>query len=231
MLIVDSNEPPIIRAWANEQGHPVQRLPFGDFWYRRDNYWLSIQRKTISDLVASVKDGRLEKDLRKGLQEERCDIALLIEGTFSVWKDGYVHLGKRNSGISAQQMFSGLLDLWRYDVGIIWQPQNDPLTTCRLLGKLYEDINDPEHVTSLLTRSRGRKKGLWRGPSPQEQAIVNLQIDGLGPGKAVAAMGNLTLLEFLSLPYDELIKRPGVGPKLAKQIRTLCDGTVSESTR
>ena len=59
-IIIDSNEPP----WVQELDFAdtptsVSGLPTGDVWVALHNELIVIERKTMSDLLASINDGRL----------------------------------------------------------------------------------------------------------------------------------------------------------------------------
>lgn len=229
-FIVDSAEPPVLRAWANKKGLEVKPLPFGDFWLVTDEHWISVQRKTTSDLMGSVSDGRLEKDLGTSLMDPAVDeVVLFIEGKFVVSKDHYIRAQGRKFNVSVETLVAGLFDLFRYGVLPLYSPSEDPLTSAEILYKMWEDLSDPDYITSLVARGfGGSRKGVWRGLSPAERSLIALKV-GLGPKKAAKALGDLSFKEFLCLSEEELVQRPGIGKGTAQKILEIADGRVPQN--
>jgi len=92
-IIVDEREQPIIQKFLEKQNsdpsfpfsHEV--LPLGDISIRRnDQEIFLIERKTFSDLLASVKDGRYEEQSYRFCHStslERHHVIYILEGLFS----------------------------------------------------------------------------------------------------------------------------------------------------
>jgi len=84
-MIIDNREKDLINL-LNEKQIPFQseNLELGDILYKSDNNdILLIERKTIDDLMASIKDGRHREQKLRLLkkQNEGCNIFYLIEGS------------------------------------------------------------------------------------------------------------------------------------------------------
>ena len=85
-MIIDNREKDLINL-LNEKQIPFQseNLELGDILYKLDNNdILLIERKTVNDLMASIKDGRHREQKLRLLkkQNEGCNIFYLIEGSF-----------------------------------------------------------------------------------------------------------------------------------------------------
>lgn len=72
IIEIDNREPSIIKNWfkSNNYKFELKNLELGDFIIRDDfnNILLIIERKTIEDLLASVKDGRYIEQSQRYLQ-------------------------------------------------------------------------------------------------------------------------------------------------------------------
>lgn len=90
MIIVDSNEPKDIVASLQNAGmcREVKDLPFGDYWIESTSKLppLIIERKTINDLLSSIRDGRIFDQLKAIKNFKEAESRLLIEGDFYVLK-------------------------------------------------------------------------------------------------------------------------------------------------
>jgi len=70
-VILASTEPARIKALNCGVPTMVQALPCGDAWLATDTETLVIERKTLSDLLASIRDGRLfDQAARMGAQSK-----------------------------------------------------------------------------------------------------------------------------------------------------------------
>lgn len=85
--------------------YKISNLPLGDFIYKNDDessiYYI-IERKSISDLAGSIKDGRF-RDQKERLSETKNDIIYIIEG--NIGKNGKV------GGICKSTIKSSIINL------------------------------------------------------------------------------------------------------------------------
>lgn len=123
-LEIDNREHALIDAMELEQSHPFEKktLELGDIVIKddNDNIRIIIERKTPSDLMSSIKDGRYtEQALRlNALDLHNHNIIYLIEGN-------YLHHKDYNTILSA--MFS----IFYFKGFTIWQSSN--ITTSKQL--------------------------------------------------------------------------------------------------
>lgn len=79
-LIVDTREPSELKQ---ELSVEERALPVGDFWIESEDgkIHILIERKTISDLISSIKDGRFREQRQRALQIDGIQkIIYIIEG-------------------------------------------------------------------------------------------------------------------------------------------------------
>ena len=59
-VILAHDEPPWVHALEfGDTPKVIQNLPYGDAWLATDDATIAVERKTTSDLIASIQDGRL----------------------------------------------------------------------------------------------------------------------------------------------------------------------------
>ena len=83
-LIIDNREKSILDIMSkNEIDFKTNNLNLGDIhFYYNSNLILLIERKTMSDLASSIKDGRhREQKFRLKTQKKNCKVLYLYEGT------------------------------------------------------------------------------------------------------------------------------------------------------
>jgi ERCC4-type nuclease len=126
---VDSREPPDVReALSLVLGYEPERyaLPEGDFLLvDPDGCMLLIERKTISDFLASLVDGRLRSQLTR--MQATCDTqGLILEGSYTLDGEGFINesVGTRWSHASLQMTLwsiqthcPGLVVFWTNHLG------------------------------------------------------------------------------------------------------------------
>jgi len=141
-LKVDTRETPRIFNMLKREGieHTKEALPIGDFVYKD----ICIERKTIQDLVMSVRTKRLQKQLLQ-MQENYPNNYLLISGSF---KELYFNPHMRGWTVNHQV---GLLSslLVKYNVKMA-QVDNDT-QLIKLVGKIVEKAKEGKAPTILDT--------------------------------------------------------------------------------
>ncbi len=116
-LIVDSREQENVRRVLDSYGvkYKIEALPTGDYEIRTTEGDVTIERKTVPDLIGSLMSGRLESQMRR-LSQKNCPI-LLITGSFSEYKK-YA----KNSKFTQDQMIGAISScIVRYGLRcVIW---------------------------------------------------------------------------------------------------------------
>ena len=83
-VIIDTRETKLIRYFSSYPDITVQSLDVGDVWIQSPQVSFIIERKTISDVMASIKDGRYREQkqrLQVKHQPPSCRVFYIIEGT------------------------------------------------------------------------------------------------------------------------------------------------------
>lgn len=101
MLWVDTREPPTIQAAmiaaatiAGDVGESMY-LESGDIMIAdSDGCSMGIERKTWSDFMKSLTDGRMDRQA-KNLVERYSPAAILLEGGYDITEDGNIRVGSR----------------------------------------------------------------------------------------------------------------------------------------
>jgi len=181
----------------------VERLPLGD--YRIDDALL-VERKTLRDLVASIKDGRL---FRQGCRLAGASLwpALILEGT-----------GRDldSSGMRREAIQGALVTLSVF-LGI----------------PLLRSMN-PEETASIMLLAARQHRRLTGGPLPRRgrrprgkyrvQARVLQGLPGVGPERARRLLDRFGSLEaVLTANVSELASVQGIGSGTAEAIRWAVD--------
>jgi len=91
-ILVDVHEPEKVINSIKENYHfiSVQKtaLPVGDIWLQREDDLLIIERKTVSDMLSSIADGRLKAQVHEALQLTSL-VVVMVEGFLTQTDDGY----------------------------------------------------------------------------------------------------------------------------------------------
>lgn len=180
------------------------------FWISNGKQW-GVQRKEFpNDFVASMRDGRLAKELA---QMARLDVAILLIEGYGTWTNDGQNL---EQAISKQQ-------LWNYIVsaslarGIIVYQVASEADGAAFIGSVYEWSRKPVH-RSLMSRPKPVGKWGQRGNRDWELHVLQ-SFEGIGPGvagKILDHFGGLPLA--WTVGVDEMMKVDGIGKKRAEAL-------------
>jgi DNA excision repair protein ERCC-4 len=177
----------------------VERLPIGD--YLVDDAVL-FERKTLPDLVASIKDGRLFAQGLRLATAPQCGV-LILEG--------------RSQDLADSRMRREAI-------------QGAPVTLTLFLGIPLLRSMDPEETASLMLfasrQGRAYASGALprKGRRPRGKARVQNRIlqglPGVGPERAKRLLERFGTIEaVIAAPADALASVPGIGKGTAEAIR------------
>lgn len=202
MIFVSPAEPPSLRAlgtsasWVEFYGV--------DFFWIANGKTFGVQRKEVRDLVASLHDDRLAREL---MQMQTLDHpAMLVEGNWQ-WVKG---LSERLEGRFTRAQYTGIVCSLQYEHGLTIFETSSIQSTADAISRIAFWTEKAEHGT-LLSRSAAPKIGT------RDQWVWILQGCGFGRKTAEAVIdhfGRLPLNPTCS--YTELCQVPGVGPKRAR---------------
>jgi hypothetical protein len=209
-LVADDRERGVIVHLEQLCAIRITRMTVGDYAFvskAEDRVVLIVERKSLSDLAASIKDGRIDnhETLLNAREESGCRIMYLVEGP------SYPGLDRKFGGILFKCL-QGKLDnlMLRDNVQVVWT-RDEAHTARRLAG----------YRTTL---SNIVKKQTAPTPSPvceagAQPARVEPPSDGADPGGA-----SLTLAEPACIPCANAIIQPKRAPAPVEyiQMRMLC---------
>lgn len=214
-LFIAPTEPPRLRD-IGEVSLVTERNGVDVLWAAQGGLW-GIQRKELSDLVASKSDGRLAKELA---QMSGLEVAVIVVEGRPTWT---------NEGV----LMSEWAELSRRQLhGMLW--------SCRLRGVWIEYTEDLDHTIDVVrwlrdwsrkgrhSGMRGRPKpdGNWGKVSDREWAIHLLSgMEAIGPTMAERiweAFGRVPLA--WTVTEEEMLEVPGIGPKRARSLMKALEG-------
>lgn len=122
------------------------------------------QRKEYADLIASVRDGRLGKEL---IQMQQLQMKFLIVEGQPVW-DGQGNLANDRMKWNVRQHMGVLLSC--QVKGVLVLTSRNALDTCAVVEYLVKWTEKEDHVSSLIARSGPEKNG-WGDVSERDYAV------------------------------------------------------------
>lgn len=209
-MFVSPAEPPALRQLG-----VVSSIPESlgcDFAWTTATGWIGVQRKTVDDLVGSIQDGRLSKEVAQ-MQQVRV-AELIVEGRPDWTSDSRMvrYPSMTRAG------FNGLLRSVQAGGVIVVHTDAMQATMVEL-----EDFSRwaAKDVHNALIR-RPNPAGAWGQPNSREWLLHLMQgFNMIGPGKAAAIVdwflenrGMLPIGWLVS--EDELTEVPGIGEKTAR---------------
>lgn len=215
MIWVAPTEPPALKAIATRVSLLPERFGVDVFAIPpTTRRYFGIQRKDTRDLIASITDGRLAKEVT---QMARLPVAILvIEGRFKWTSDGHLADAYASRFTRTQ--------LRRYLAGIhaagIWVDRTDTLTDTIDAVHDYMGYFDKSQHLSLHRRPGPEGSGIWGKPSSRDWQLHLLQgFEGVGPTTAAAILD-----EFGGVPLQWSVTKKklagvkGVGKKRVEML-------------
>ena len=154
LLVIDNREVKI-KELLTDVGYVFENLDVGDFVIKIDDVdFIIFERKTISDLVSSILDGRYsEQKQRLLLNYSTTNIYYIIEGSFDFHPDNSV-----SSSIPKKNLVSCIINTMIRDHIKIFFTKNC-LETCELIKAIYTRIqSDPKKYLEGFTPSNNVPK-------------------------------------------------------------------------
>lgn len=216
-FLVSPAEPPSIAIIGTSSSLPEQ---FGCdiMWYEPIELgFIGVQRKAFADLLASLEDGRLAKEVAQ-LQDEKIKMRfLIVEGTPQWTSDGrLVDKWKFFTRVGYRSLLRSL-----QTEGIIVEHSDNQADTISLIESIAVWCAKTDHTT-LHRRPKPKPKATeWGTISDRDWASHLLQaIPMIGPKQAELILDHLDgrpIVELL-LTKDELGGIKGLGPKKVEAI-------------
>lgn len=184
-----------------------------DFLFVAHKQWVGVQRKEIQDFIASLGDGRLQKEIA---QLQLCHHrVIIIEGKISWTTEGEM-LGKGYGRTWTRKQWRAVL--WGIRAKGIWVEYTDNISdTLDTLTWLEQWFNKDTHGS--LDRRPG-PVSLWGHPSNDEyQRHLVMGLPGVGPELADRICRTFNGLPFgWNITEADLLRVEGIGKKKASTI-------------
>lgn len=210
ILIIDNREPVEVKKSLEQQIEiKYEPLNVGDYLYqdKDGNVKLVIERKTIADFQASLKDGRF-REQRSRLLELNCKIVYIIEGPLVM-----------------DNCVSGALENMALYHNICIIPTLNLQQTIHVLTSLYKKVGE-KYITNQISLFKGRKKA--------DHSVTHLEamletIPGISPAISKAIVNKYSTPYILIKEFEknpnllygfEINTKRKLGPKIAEKIYT-----------
>ena len=206
-MLVSPTEPKLLRDIGTTSSTPEK---YGvDFLFPSPLGLVGVQRKEIKDLVASLRDGRLGREL--AMMKHLPIRVLLQEGTWKFSEDGY-SLNVRS--FTRDQAYGVLFSAQMQGV---WSLQTDSITdTSRMLRSLERYLSKVRHSGM---GQRPKPNGEW-GTASNRDWMVHLyqSFPGVGAETAGRMYDELGVALAWTVGEKELREVRGVGKMRAKKM-------------
>ena len=210
-LRVAGSEPDLLRrlgAATNE----TEEFGVDFLWVGHNGTLWGAQRKTISDLIASLHDGRLQMELQ---QAQRLDFGFfIIEG-----RPKWTTEGKLAGGYGPEftlKMFNGLMMTIQLKTKFVVFETGSITETAELV-QWMEAYSEKEEHLSLFRRPK--MQSMWGTADAEDYQSYLLQsIPGVGLKTAMAIIKELGFPLQLRVTKRDLLTVPGVGETTADAI-------------
>jgi ERCC4-type nuclease len=209
-VLVSPAEPAKLRELGSVSSRPEK---YGvDFMFVAQAQWCGIQRKEIADLVASIYDGRLAKEI--GQMKQLARAALVVEGSVKFTMDGNLMLSGFGQGMTKKQ-FRGIL--WSIQGRGIWVDRTDNMGETAETVRWMADYLSKQKHGSLETRPG--PTAVWGKPDNDDYARhLVMGLPGVGSELAARIVDKFGVPFGWRIQPEDLVTIPGIGKKKAMQL-------------
>ena len=221
-MLVSPTEPLILRNLGKTNLVPEN---YGaDFLWANVHGLVGVQRKELSDLVASVMDGRLAKEM--GQMQQLATRLVVIEGRPGWTNDGYA-TWTRTRWTKSQHLGT----LWSIQSRGCWIASSTEVTETSTLISAFMRWTAKPRDTALATRGRPDSDE-WGKVGSREWSLHLLQgFKGIGPVQAAAILDHFGEIPLeWSVGVLDLMDVDGIGPKRAEAMVDALRGKVADIT-
>lgn len=212
-LYVAPTEPPSLKAIATHITLFPETLGCDVIYLSYQPYTLiGFQRKEIGDFIASINDGRLQKELLQIAESNLSYCILILEGPLIFTNDGNLTNGTFTKA-SLRNILSSIQS--QHILTVITDNLADTIQTVLSMGKY---LAKPTH--SSLARRPNQAKNSWGHTTSVSFATHLLQsFPNIGPGTAKEIYEHFgTIPLSWNVTASELAKVKGIGIKTATQL-------------
>ncbi len=181
-----------------------RRLDIGDYLVSEN---VVVERKSVTDFVSSLFDGRLFDQARR-LRETYDNVYYIVEGNIKkiayFWSNRY------------KQISAALVTLTtNFDAKILWSI--DENNTAYLIASLARELQGPEGKTRIVLHKKPKLSTI-----EEWQLYILQSFPGIGPKLAINILDKFKTLEkFCTASFTELSRIPGLGEKKADKIKRI----------
>jgi ERCC4-type nuclease len=217
-IIIDKREQKLIK-WLESQEPPfplkyeTEQLNLGDIIIRGDNREIIIERKTIDDFFASVKDKRFDDQRQRLLdwkdEKEGRDVLFLFEGTLKNGQYG----GWSNPTDVFKTAKISLMVKFRFLVQTVPDLEGTAKFLCKAVEKFQEDAKKTTNIF--------KKKSDCITSQNYYEYCLSL-INGVSMSKAKKILGVVEYHNIREMDIGEFTKKMkniGIGKTIAQRIR------------
>jgi DNA excision repair protein ERCC-4 len=226
-IIVDSREHqqlPLLREVFTDI--TSTQLSLGDYLITQDNQAVVVERKTITDLIASIRSNRLWDQLLRLMKAEEINEyriirrILLIHGSFSEYYNNFVMSPPRELNTQWAQLMGAFCEiLYVYNTPIIYA-ENDTAFKAflRILAK-REATGKNDKIPEARWYMKPNKATL---PIKDRKKYILTSLPYIGERLAENLLARFTTIaNIASASVEELEKVPKIGKKKSKLIHQL----------
>lgn len=209
-MLVSPAEPERLRAIGTVSSRPEK---YGaDFMFFAHKQWIGIQRKEISDLIASLADGRLSREVAQ--MQSLDQRILIVEGSVRFSNDGEMMDRPFGQKLTEKQ-WKGLL--WSVRAKDIWVDYTTDIDNTIDWLTWFESWFKRDKHNSL--DRRPGPVSLWGNPTNSDyQRHLVMGLPGVGPELADRIVKLFGVPFGWRISYEDLLTIDGIGPKKAKSI-------------
>lgn len=211
-LLISSTEPPRIRQLGRSTQLP-ENYGVDVFWVTPDAKTCGIQRKEISDLIASLQDGRLSYEVNQ--MSALHTVFLIVEGRLNWSLDGQLMSAEKWAPSWKRDAHRSLMRSIASRGIIVEHTDGMDDTIVTILSMVNWTCS--EHLS---VSTRPNPRGSWGSATDEDYAVHLLQsVPTLGPKTARAILkhfGGMPPVAPTCTP-EELLAVPGVGKDMVRR--------------
>lgn len=205
-LVSPAERPPISNLGPNS---PLpERIGCDIVWEGRTGM-AGCQRKAIPDLIASVRDKRLGRELEQMEKAKLSYRFLVVEGIPQWDREG--NLVGQHTQWTINHHNGVLLSVQL--AGVMVLSSRNALETCAVVEYLSGWTQKPDHVSSLIVRDKAPRSGWGKADDKTTFTHIFSAVDMVSSemsGRIFDSLGNILTLR---VGEEELKTVPGLGPK------------------
>lgn len=216
-MLISSTEPPSLRALGRVSTFPEAHGV--DIWFIANKCKVGIQRKEVKDLIASLEDGRLAKEI---MQMTNLDYRILIvEGELRFTNDGVLLGRDYGTRWTHAQLMGALWSVQSKGLWVLWTKNlSDTIGYVKLLEKWFSKSRHDS-----LERRTGPTSIWGTTPTSEEYGSYVLQsLPGVGPEIARRIYKMYGLPFNWTITKEDLMKVEGIGKKKAEAMIRAING-------